>query len=96
MSTDEVVVGGGWLEPPSPFQGFPATDWLTTCRSQGPSAPAKIPEVRKCLGSSFLSPCISTEKTGRDTGRREAEPPEVAQITETVVPFWPWKCRAMA
>ena len=27
------------------------------------------------------------EKTGRETGQWEAQPPEVAQITETVVPF---------
>jgi hypothetical protein len=30
---------------------------------------------------------IRPEKTVRENGRREAEPPEVAQITETVVPF---------
>jgi hypothetical protein len=30
--------------------------------------------------------CVSAEKTGEETGRREAKPPEVAQITETVVP----------
>jgi hypothetical protein len=41
-------------------------------------------------------PSVSTEKTGRETGRWEAEPPEVAQITETVVPFVPWKYRAIA
>jgi hypothetical protein len=33
---------------------------------------------------------VSTQKTGRETGPREAEPPEVAQITETVVPLVPW------
>ena len=37
-------------------------------------------------GSHSCKPCISTEKAGRETGRREAGPPEVAQITETVVP----------
>ena len=42
-------------------------------------------------GSQSAQPCVSTEKTGRVTGRREAEPPEVAQITETVVPLVPWK-----
>jgi len=30
--------------------------------------------------------CVSTEKTGRETGRRETGPPAVSQITETVVP----------
>ena len=37
-------------------------------------------------GSHSSRPGVSTEKTGRVTGRREAEPPEVAQITETVLP----------
>jgi hypothetical protein len=41
-------------------------------------------------------PSASTEKIGRVTGRREAEPPEVAQITDTVVPGVPWKYRAIA
>ena len=39
--------------------------------------------LRRTLSS---RPCVSTEKTGRETGRREAGPPEVAQITETMVP----------
>ena len=43
-----------------------------------------------------LRQCVGTEKTGRETGRREAEPPELAQITETVVPLVPWKYRAIA
>jgi hypothetical protein len=53
-------------------------------------------ECARFRRSHSAKPCVSTEKTGRQTGRREAEPPEAAQITETVVPFWPWKWRAMA
>jgi hypothetical protein len=33
----------------------------------------------------------STDKTGRKTGRREAEPPEMVQITKTVVSGVPLK-----
>ena len=39
---------------------------------------------------------VSRGKAGRNTGRREAEPPETVQITETVVPLVPWKYRAIA
>ena len=39
---------------------------------------------------------LNQGRTGRETGRREAKPPEVAQITETVVPGVPWKDRAIA
>jgi hypothetical protein len=48
-------------------------------------------ECTRFRRSHSASPCVSTEKTGRETGRREAEPPEVDQITETVVPGVPWK-----
>ena len=37
-------------------------------------------------GTHSSRPSVSTEKTGRETGRREAEPPEMAQITEMVAP----------
>ncbi len=50
-----------------------------------------LSDLRQVLWITVRSTLREQEKTGRDTGRREAEPPEVAQITETVVPLRPWK-----
>jgi hypothetical protein len=95
---DQLLAGAAVLE--RPLQGAIGLHIIHKTLQLGPAHRREalcLSPCQCCLicarfcGSQSAKPYVSTEKTGRDTGRREAEPPEVAQITETVVPLRPWK-----